>query len=133
MDIKIKEGMKAEIELVVEQQHTAVAFGSGDVEVLATPVMIGLMEHAAMNAVDRNLGEGYATVGTMLNIKHLAATPVGMKAKAEAELIRIEGKRLTFNVAAYDEKEKIGEGTHERYIIEVAKFLKRVQEKIVKK
>lgn len=129
MSFNLKTGMRAEIELVVEQQHTAMAFGSGGVKVLATPMMIGLMEKAALTAVDEYLGEGFATVGTIVNTKHMAATPVGMKVKAVAVLTNIEGKKLTFDIEAYDEKEKIGEGVHERYIIELAKFLKRTEEK----
>lgn len=132
MDFNIKVGMKAEIELVVEQQHTAMAFGSGGVKVFATPMMIGLMEKAALKAVDEHLGEGFATVGTIVHAKHLAATPVGMKVKAVAVLKNIEGKKLSFDIEAYDEREKIGEGTHERYIIELAKFLKRTEEKASK-
>lgn len=132
MDFNIKVGMKAEVELVVEQQHTAVAFGSGEVNVFATPMMIALMEKAALTAVDEHLGQGYATVGTIVNAKHLTATPLGMKVKATAELINIEGKRLTFKIEAYDEIEKIGEGIHERYIIELAKFIKRTSEKSLK-
>lgn len=132
MDFNIQVGMKAEIELVVEQQHTAIAFGSGGVRVFATPMMIGMMEKAALTAVDSHLCEGFATVGTLVNASHLAATPVGMKVTAMAELIRIEGKKLTFKIEAYDEKEKIGEGLHERYIIEMAKFLKRTEEKALK-
>jgi predicted thioesterase len=132
MNFNLKIGMKAEIELVVEQQHTAMAFGSGGVKVLATPMMIGLMEKAALTAVDAHLGEGFATVGTIVNAKHMAATPVGMKVKAVAVLTNIEGKKLTFDIEAFDEKEKIGEGTHERFIIELAKFLKRTEEKAFK-
>ncbi|MDF2839915.1 MAG: thioesterase family protein [Clostridia bacterium] len=132
MDSNLKIGMKAEIEVVVEQQHTAMAFGSGGVKVLATPMMIGLMEKAALKAVDEHLGEGFATVGTMVNIKHLTATPVNMKARAVAVLTKIEGRKLSFDIEAYDEIEKIGEGTHERYIIEVAKFLKRTEKKAIK-
>jgi len=132
MEFNISVGMKAEIELVVEQQHTAAAFGSGGVKVLATPMMIGLMEKAALTAVDSYLGEGFATVGTVVNAKHLAATPVGMKVRAVAELTSIKGKKLSFNIEAYDEKEKIGEGTHDRYIIELAKFMKRTEEKAMK-
>ena len=132
MDFNITIGMKAEIELVVGQEHTAMAFGSGGVKVFATPMMIGLMEKAALTAVDKHLGEGFATVGTVVNAKHLAATPVGMKVKAVAELTSIEGKKLTFKIEAYDEKEKIGEGLHERYIIELTKFIKRTEEKAQK-
>jgi fluoroacetyl-CoA thioesterase len=132
MSFKLEIGMKAEIEQIVEQQHTAMAFGSGGVKVLATPMMIGLMEKAALSAVDVHLGEGFATVGTIVNVLHLAATPVGMRVRAVAVLTNVEGRKLTFNIEAYDEKEKIGEGTHERYIIELAKFLKRTEEKASK-
>ena len=132
MNYNLEIGMKAEIEHVVLQEHTAMAFGSGLVKVLATPMMIGLMEKAALTAVDENLGEGFATVGTIVNISHLAATPVGMRVRAVAVLTNIDGRKLTFNIEAYDEKEKIGEGTHERYIIELAKFLRRVEEKASK-
>ena len=132
MEFNISVGMKAEIELMVEQEHTAMAFGSGGVKVFAKPMMIGLMEKAALTAVDAHLGEGFATVGTVVNAKHLAATPVGMKVKATAELTAVEGKKLTFKIEAYDEKEMIGEGIHERYIIELTKFIKRTEEKAAK-
>jgi predicted thioesterase len=92
-------------------------------------MMIALMEKAALSAVDPCLGEGFATVGLSLNVKHIAATPVGMKVSAEAELLSMEGKKLTFKVEAYDELEKIGEGIHERYIIELSKFLERTSGK----
>jgi predicted thioesterase len=132
MNNNLKIGMKAEIEHMVLQEHTAMAFGSGGVKVLATPMMIGLMEKAALSAVDEHLGEGFATVGTIVNVSHMAATPVGMKVRAIAMLTNIEGRKLTFDIEAYDDKEKIGEGTHERYIIELAKFLKRTEEKASK-
>ncbi|SNS83495.1 Thioesterase superfamily [Anaerovirgula multivorans] len=130
MDFNLSIGMSAEVGITVELKDTAVSFGSGGVKVLATPMMIGIMENAALKAVDTNLPEGYATVGTHLDVKHLTATPIGMKAYAEAELIKIEGKKLTFNVIAYDEKEKIGEGTHTRYIIAVDSFIERTNEKL---
>lgn len=130
MDYNLTVGMTSKVEITVEQKDTAVAFGSGGVKVLATPMMIGLMENAALKAVDPHLPEGYATVGTHLDVKHLAATPIGMKAYAKAELIKIEGKRLEFKVEAYDEKEKIGEGTHERYIVQLGKFLEKTNEKM---
>jgi len=121
--------MIAHAERLVGDEDTAVKFGSGGVRVFATPMMVALMENAALNAVDPHLGEGFATVGLSLNVKHMAATPVGMKVTARAELIDIEGKKLTFRIEAYDEQEKIGEGTHERYIIELAKFLERTGRK----
>jgi predicted thioesterase len=126
-DLKI--GMKAQSEKVVGEADTAVRFGSGGVRVLATPMMVGLMENAALNAVDPHLEEGYATVGLSLNVKHIAATPVGMKVTAKAELLSIEGKKLIFRVEAFDETEKVGEGTHERYIIELSRFLEKVNKK----
>lgn len=129
MDFELKVGMSAEVGKVVTENDTAAKFGSGGVKVFATPMMIGLMENASLSAVDPHLGEGFATVGLSLNVKHLAATPVGMKVTAKAELLSIEGKKLTFKIDAYDEQEKIGEGTHERYIIELSKFLERTGRK----
>ncbi len=117
--------MSAEAAKTVTEDDTAVKFGSGGVKVFATPMMIALMENAALNAVDPHLGEDFATVGLSLNVKHMAATPVGMKVTARAELISIEGKKLTFKVEAYDEQEKIGEGIHERYIITLSRFLEK--------
>lgn len=121
--------MTAQVEKVVSEDDTAVRFGSGGVRVFATPMMIALMESAALNTVDPYLGEDLATVGLSLNVKHLAATPVGMKVTAKAELVSIEEKKLTFRVESYDEQEKIGEGTHERYIIRLSRFLERTGQK----
>jgi len=129
LDFDLKAGMTAQIERVVGEADTAAKFGSGEVRVFATPMMVALMENAALNAVDPHLGEGFATVGLSLNVKHMAATPVGMKVSARAELLSVEGKKLTFRIEAFDEQEKIGEGTHERYIIELAKFLERTGRK----
>ena len=129
MDNNLKIGMTAQAGKIVSEDDTAVKFGSGGVRVFATPMMVALMENAALNAVDPHLGEDSATVGLSLNVKHLAATPVGMKVTAVAELISIEGKKLTFKVEAYDEQEKIGEGIHERYIIKLSKFLERAAHK----
>lgn len=129
MDYNVKPGLTGEQEDLVTDKNTAKAYGSGGVSVYATPAMIGLMEKASLTAVDPVLPGGMATVGTELNVKHMAATPVGMKVKAVAHLVLVEGKRLLFKVEAFDEKEKIGEGTHERYIINLAKFLARSEEK----
>ncbi|MDD3705660.1 MAG: thioesterase family protein [Clostridiaceae bacterium] len=129
MDCDLKVGMTAQVEKVVSEDDTAVRFGSGGVRVFATPMMIALMESAALNTVDPYLGEDLATVGLSLNVKHLAATPVGMKVTAKAELVSIEEKKLTFRVESYDEQEKIGEGTHERYIIRLSRFLERTGQK----
>jgi len=132
LDNNLRVGITAQVGKTVSEDDTAVKFGSGGVRVFATPMMVALMENAALNAVDPHLGEDSATVGLSLNVKHLAATPVGMKVTAAAELIGIEGKKLTFKVEAYDEQEKIGEGIHERYIIKLSKFLERAAQKTSK-
>ena len=132
MEFNLKIGMTAEIDTIVTEKDTAASFGSGSVLVFATPMMIGLMENAALNVVDCHLPENFATVGTHLDVKQLAATPVGMKVKAKAELVEINGKKLKFKVEAYDEKDKIGEGYHSRYIINVPKFIGASKEKLEK-
>jgi len=132
MEFNLKIGMTAEIEKTVTENDTAASFGSGAVLVFATPMMIGLMENASLKAVDEHLPENFATVGTHLDVKHLAATPVGMKVKAKAELVEMDGKKLKFKIEAYDEKDKIGEGYHSRYIINVPKFIKASKEKLEK-
>lgn len=123
MEFNIKLGMIAKLEKTVTEKDTAKEFGSGAALVFATPMMIGLMEGAAMNAVKDYLPEGFSTVGTSVNIKHTSATPVGKKVWAEAEIVEIDRKRLVFKVEAFDEDKKIGEGTHERFIIDEAKFM----------
>lgn len=110
-------------------ENTAQAVGSGLVPVFATPHMIALMENAAVNAVQAQLAAGEGTVGTRLDVTHDAATPVGMNVWAEAELTAVEGRKLTFAVAAFDAREQIGGGTHERFIIQTEKFLARVEAK----
>jgi len=130
MEIKLKPGSEGEAQEQVTQENTAKKYGSGSIEVYATPAMVGLMENAAVKAVDPQLPEGYATVGIHLDVKHLKATPVGMKVTAKAVLKEIDGKKLFFTVQAFDEKELVGEGTHTRYIIEVDKFLEKTQGKI---
>ena len=126
---QLKVGDKYTSELIVEEKHTAAAFGSGSILVFSTPMMIGLMENAALNCAKGGLELELSTVGTYVDVKHMAATPMGQKVIATAELIEIEDKKLTFKVEAFDEQEKIGEGTHGRYIIQVEKFLKRVNQK----
>lgn len=123
MEFNLKVGMIGEVEKIVTEKDTAAEFGSGEVMVFATPMMIGVMENASLEAVDKHLPKDYATVGTHLDVKHTAATPVGMKVTAKAELIAVNGKKLKFKVEAFDEKEKIGEGYHSRYIINVPKFI----------
>ncbi|MEG6586255.1 thioesterase family protein [Dendrosporobacter sp. 1207_IL3150] len=129
MDYNLVLGMKAEKNEKVTERNTAISYGSGGVAVYATPAMIGLMEGTSLAAVDPHLPEGMATVGTSISVNHIAATPIGIEVRALAELTEIDGKKLTFRIEAYDEKEKIGEGTHQRYIIELEKFLARTQSK----
>jgi predicted thioesterase len=127
MEFNLKEGLEGISEKIVTEDDTAAKFGSGGVYVFATPMMIGLMENAALNAVDKELPEGYSTVGIHVDIKHLAATPMGVKVTAKAVLEKIEGKKLYFKVESYDEQKKIGEGTHTRYIINKEEFLNRIK------
>lgn len=123
MEFNLNEGLKHIEKKTVTMNDTASVFGSGAAEVFATPMMIGLMEAASMNAVKNYLPEGYSTVGISVNIKHTGATAVGKVVWAEAELIEIDRKRLVFKVEAFDEDKKIGEGTHERFIIDEQKFM----------
>ena len=129
MATELKKGMTGRAALQVGDEDTAVAYGSGGVEVFATPAMVGLMENAAMKAVDPYLPEGSGTVGTRVDIRHMAATPKGFRVYAEARLVEIKGKRLVFEIVAFDEVERIGEGIHERFIIDRVSFLNKVEEK----
>jgi fluoroacetyl-CoA thioesterase len=129
MDFGLRNGLTARVEMLVEDKDTASGYGSGGVDVFSTPAMIALMENAARSAVDQHLPKGYITVGTRLDVSHIAATPVGMKVYAEARLIEVDGNRLTFNVQAYDRKEKIGEGRHQRCIVNVERFMQRTTAK----
>src|SRR3954469_6760942 len=123
-------GLKGSVEIVVGEEHTAPHVGSGRVHVLATPIMVNLMEAAALQAVEGLLPAGHQTVGTHLDITHTAATPVGMRVKAFAELTHVDKRTLTFSVRAEDEKEPIGAGVHERIIINLERFDVRMQEKL---
>ena len=125
----LKTGLTGAAEILVGTRDTAPHVGSGKIKVLATPVMVGLMEEAALNAVEGLLPPGHQTVGTRLDITHVAATPVGLRVSAGAEVVRVEGRRLTFRVWADDEAERIGEGTHERIVVDVSRFDKRAQAK----
>lgn len=116
--------------ITVGDEHTAPFVGSGRVRVLATPVMINLFEAAALAAVEHLLPVGHQSLGTHLDISHIAATPVGMDVTAVAEVIGVEGRVVKFKVSAKDERDLIGEGVHDRVVVNVAKFDLRVQEKI---
>ena len=128
----IEAGKKYTFETVVREEDTAKAFGSGELMVLATPRMIALMEEASYKCVSKELDEGASTVGTYLDVKHLAATPVGMKVKVESTLDAVDGRRLVFSVKAYDESGIIGEGKHERFIIFSEKFVAKTYSKLNK-
>ncbi len=127
---KLKPGLKGSADLLVGVEHTAPRVGSGLVAVLATPVMINVIEAAALAAVEHLLPAGYQSLGIRLDIRHFAATPIGMRIQAMAELVRIDGRTLFFRVEAQDEKEPIGDGTHERVVVNVARFDQRVQKKL---
>ena len=127
---QIQPGLKGSVEIVVGEEHTAPHVGSGRVRVLATPLMINLMEAAALQAVEGLLPAGHQTVGIHLDVTHVAATPVGMRVRAHAELIRVDKRTLFFDVSAEDEKERIGGGLHERIVINLAKFDGRMQDKL---
>lgn len=120
-------GLRGEAKLVVTELETAANFGAGGVRVFATPVMIGLMENASWLAVEQELPEGETTVGTLVNVRHLAATPIGEAVVARAELVEIDGRRLVFRVSAHDEHRQVGEGTHERMRVNRERFLTRVE------
>jgi predicted thioesterase len=127
--LDLPSGLTGTAELVVGEQHTAPRIGSGRIRVLATPVMINLIEAAALAAVEQSLPENHQSLGSHLDVTHIAATPVGMRVRATAEVIRVEGRTVWFKVRAEDERELIGEGTHERVVVNVERFDKRVQEK----
>ncbi len=119
-------GMKGEATTTVVHENTAAAVGAGGVEVFGTPMMIALMENAAWRAVANGLDGGDVSVGILVNVRHLAATPLGQQVRATAELIEVDGRRLVFKVEAYDEHQKIGEGQHERFIVNLERFMKRI-------
>ncbi len=125
----VKAGLKGRVDLTVGDQHTAPSIGSGAIHVLGTPVMINLMEAAALDAAEHLMPKGHQSLGIHVNISHVAATPIGMKVHATAEVTAVEGNRIRFRVEAHDEAEMIGEGTHERVVVHVERFDKRVQKK----
>src|ERR1700722_18871965 len=127
---QIRPGLAGTTEIVVAHEHTAPFVGSGRIEVLATPVMINLFEAAALAAVEHLLPAGHQSLGIHLDVSHTAATPVGLRVTATAEVVRVEGRTITFNVAARDDFEQIGGGTHQRVVVSVERFDERVQRKV---
>ena len=128
-------GIKGHREITVEEKDLAIHVGSGTVHVLATPMMIANMEYTAASSVEELLGEGKSTVGVQVNVSHVAATPKGMKVSCDSELLEISanGKILTFRVEAHDECGLIGEGTHQRAIIDRERFDNKAQAKLEQK
>jgi fluoroacetyl-CoA thioesterase len=131
MDLsRVTIGQTGSAEIMVGEEHTAPRIGSGRVRVLATPVMINLMEAAALAAVEHLLPEGHQSLGIHLDVGHYAATPVGMRLRATAEVTRIDGRKIEFRVEAHDDKERVGDGTHVRVVVNVERFDQRVQRKL---
>ena len=128
--MEITVGMKGEVSTLAEREDTAVEVGSGDLLVYATPCMAALMEGAACEAIADALKEGQTTVGTELNIQHTSATPVGLEVRAEAEVIAVDGKVITFSLKAWDEAGEIGSGTHKRVLVNSQKFLDKAYGKL---
>ena len=128
--MELKKGIKNKKELTVTGEYTADAWGSGGLPVFATPAMIALMEMTAWESVEPCMEEGYSTVGTHLDVSHLSASPVGSHITCESELVEVDGRRLVFKVSASDDAGLIGEGMHERFIINTEKFMARTEAKL---
>ena len=128
--MEITVGLTAEVSTMVEPEDTALVVGSGSLRVYATPCMVALMEGAACEALEGVIREDKTSVGTELNIKHLAATPVGMEVRAEATVTSVEGNTISFQLTCWDEAGKIGEGTHKRVIVSTQKFLDKTYAKL---
>lgn len=123
----IEIGLKHESQVVVSQSNTAKTLGSGDMEVFATPAMVALMENAAMMAVAKNLDEGASSVGVEINTSHIKASALGATITASAELVAIDGRKLSFKVKAWDEMGVIGEGNHTRFVVDRERFLSKIK------
>ena len=127
MEINIPQGVKGEQIVFVNETNTAKAYGSGLIDVFATPAMVGLMENTAHTSIQEFLPQGMVTVGIEINVKHIKATPLGMKVICNSVLEKVEGKRLFFNIEAFDEVGKIGEANHIRYIVDAVKFVEKLK------
>ncbi len=122
-------GLVGEAHTTVDHRDLASTLGSGQIEVYATPAMIALMEAAAVSAVDHLLPSGSASVGARLDVRHLAPTPLGVEVRARAELVEVDGRRLVFRVEAFDPVDKIGEGSHERFVVDLGRLVARAAAK----
>ena len=127
---KLNIGLKGSAAIVVGEEQTAPRVGSGRVRVLATPVMINMMEAAALDAIESLLPAGHQSLGTHLDVGNYAATPVGMTLRATAEVTKIDGRNVEFRVEAFDDRERIGDGTHTRVVVNVDRFDQRIQKKL---
>jgi fluoroacetyl-CoA thioesterase len=126
----LQPGRRGTAEITVRPEHTAPRVGSGRIAVLATPVLINVIEAAALDCVEHLLPDGHQSLGIHLDVRHFAATPVGVRVVARAELTGIEGRTLSFRVEARDDREAIGDGRHQRVVVNVARFVQRVQRKM---
>lgn len=129
MENQLHPQMRAQAQEIVAEGNTAAAVGSGSLAVYATPAMVALMEKASCAAIAAGLAPGTTSVGTELQVRHIAATPLGVQVRATAELTAVEGRKLVFRVEAFDERGKIGEGTHTRFLVEAEKFLQKARQK----
>lgn len=126
----IEIGTKGYADALVEQEDTAKVVGSGNLLVYATPCMVALMEGAACESIAPFLADGESSVGTMMQVNHISATPVGMEVRAESEVTAVEGRKVTFSIKAYDEAGEIGNAIHERFIVKADRFLEKTYEKL---
>ncbi len=127
--MKITVGLKGTVDATVNNTNTAKTVGSGDLDVFATPMMVALMEKASCVAIEKCLNEGDSTVGTMVNVEHVSATPVGMGVTVESTVTAVDGRKISFEVVAFDEVGIIGKGTHDRFMVNSEKFLAKTYSK----
>jgi len=122
-------GLKDEVVFPVDEAVTAFHIGSGSLRVLATPAMIGFMERVSHKLIARHLPDGFSSVGVVVDVRHLAATPLGATVRITSQVLEVDGRRVTLAVDAWDDQEKVGEGRHQRVIIDLERFLQRVNDK----
>ncbi len=128
----IEKGIKGKATVITDNSNTALTMGSGALEVFATPAMVALIEKSAVNALENYLEDGMTTVGTLINIEHISATPLNMSVSAVATVIEVNGREITFDVVAEDEKGIVGKGIHKRFIVNSEKFMKKTSSKLNK-